>query len=416
MTLVQKAASYGLPDFLACLLNHGASPCAVLKDNTDAPVLLAAYGGHADVLRILLEHKRNVKNGAPAVDLTVSDPHTGETALHMVLQMPQRSAGPAREQGYKESLDLLLNSSLLESELERCINKRDILGNTPLHYATQAWPQAAVRLLLERGANIGLKNKMDETPIERIPPETMEDFLDNFCLTSKNEIHQKDFQLNFKYHFLAPPVDHPQYSEADPEGQEKVKEAALPETESLWYMAQSKEHRHLLKHPVITSFLWMKWQRIRKLFNRNLRLYLLFVTTLTWYIFERFGGVSFRSKPEPSPDGSSADAKLFCSSSLLGKDPSVGFWYGAFLLQALFQLLSLARDWRKDIKESDCKVALQVIRLICQMAAKKRGLFRTLQLYITSVKPRLLLNHITFHVRSAEMMKFAKLTSKCCSM
>ena len=132
------------------------------------------------------------------------------------------------------------------------------------------------------------------------------------------------------------------------------------------------------KHPVITSFLWMKWQRIRKLFNRNLRLYLLFVTTLTWYIFERFGGVSFRSKPEPSPDEGSPEAQLFCSSSLLGKDPSVGFWYGAFLLQALFQLLSLARDWRKDIKESDCKVALQVIRLISQMAAKKRGLFKTL--------------------------------------
>ena len=200
-----------------------------------------------------------------------------------------------------------------------------------------------------------MKNKMDETPIERIPPETMEDFLDNFCLTSKNEIHQKDFQLNFKYHFLAPPVDHPRYTEADPEGQEKVKENALPETESLWYMAQSKNHRHLLRHPVITSFLWMKWQRISKLFNRNLRLYLLFVTTLTWYIFERFGGVSFRSKP-------SLDVEPFCSSSLLGKDPSVGFWFGVFILQSVFQLFLIARDWRRDIKESDYRVALQVNR------------------------------------------------------
>merc|ERR1719516_528704 len=68
----------------------------------------------------------------------------------------------------------------------------------------------------------------------------------------------------------------------------------LPETEPLWYMSQSKKHRHLLKHPVITSFLWLKWQRIRKQFNRNLRLYLLFVSCLTWYILERFGGVSYR--------------------------------------------------------------------------------------------------------------------------
>ena len=83
---------------------------------------------------------------------------------------------------------------------------------------------------------------------------------------------------------------------------------ALPETESLWYMGQSKQHRHLLRcnsrkrrmkrsgfrkrksrklrllprHPVITSFLWFKWERIRPYFNRNLRIYTLFVFLLTW--------------------------------------------------------------------------------------------------------------------------------------
>ena len=50
-----------------------------------------------------------------------------------------------------------------------------------------------------------------------------------------------------------------------------VEEAALPETESLWYMSQSRPHRRLLNHPVIASFLWLKWQRIRGYFNRNLR-------------------------------------------------------------------------------------------------------------------------------------------------
>ena len=64
----------------------------------------------------------------------------------------------------------------------------------------------------------------------------------------------------------------------------------LPETESLWHIGQSKSHRHLLKHPVITSFLWCKWTRIRRFFNRNLRFYLLFVYVLTWYIFDEFGG------------------------------------------------------------------------------------------------------------------------------
>ena len=43
---------------------------------------------------------------------------------------------------------------------------------------------------------------------------------------------------------------------------------ALPETEPLWYMGQSREHRHLLRHPVISSFLWFKWERMRPYFNR----------------------------------------------------------------------------------------------------------------------------------------------------
>ena len=39
------------------------------------------------------------------------------------------------------------------------INVLDRMGNTPLHYATQMWSQSVVRMLLERGANIGMKGR-----------------------------------------------------------------------------------------------------------------------------------------------------------------------------------------------------------------------------------------------------------------
>jgi hypothetical protein len=38
--------------------------------------------------------------------------------------------------------------------------------------------------LLERGANIGMKNRWGEVPINKILPDTMEDFLNSFCLQS----------------------------------------------------------------------------------------------------------------------------------------------------------------------------------------------------------------------------------------
>ena len=64
----------------------------------------------------------------------------------------------------------------------------------------------------------------------------------------------------------------------------------LPETRALELLTKSPDHQHLLKHPVLTSFLSLKWERIHRMYNQNLRMYLLFIYILTWYIFKNFGG------------------------------------------------------------------------------------------------------------------------------
>ena len=362
MTLLQKSCDYGLEKFAEVLLGFGVDANQTSEETKTKPVLFAAYSGHSETLRVLLEHKKECDEKRKAARFDVQEGASKETVLHHVLKMPRKIDGPLRLQGYKECLQLLFEdyNSSVEAELKKIINKKDIEGNSALHYATQNWPQETTRRLLEAGANIGLKNKWDETPISKIRPETMEDFLDDYCLRSKNDVHQEDFELEFNYSFIAPPVDNPYFDETDPEGQEMVENQGYPETETLWYMAQSKGHRHLLKHPVITSFLWLKWQRIRKQFNRNLRLYLLFVTTLTWYIVERFGGVSRRNSPTNSGVNDTGEAVSFCSTSHLGLDKTVGLCYVIFLLQALFQFVLIFRDWRRDLKESDCGIAVQV--------------------------------------------------------
>eukprot|EP00088_Acartia_fossae_P001698 TRINITY_DN10679_c0_g1_i3.p1 TRINITY_DN10679_c0_g1~~TRINITY_DN10679_c0_g1_i3.p1 ORF type:complete len:444 (+),score=69.99 TRINITY_DN10679_c0_g1_i3:1-1332(+) len=57
-------------------------------------------------------------------------------------------------------------------------------------------------------------------------------------------------------------------------------------------MARSKEHRHLLKHPVITSFMRLKWGRISAHYNSNILFYTILVICLTSYIFCTYGGAS----------------------------------------------------------------------------------------------------------------------------
>ena len=60
----------------------------------------------------------------------------------------------------------------------------------------------------------------------------------------------------------------------------------LPEAEPLWYMARLPEHRKLLTHPVISSFLGLKWTRIKRYYYWNLVAYLAFVACLTAYVVQ----------------------------------------------------------------------------------------------------------------------------------
>ena len=273
-TLLQRAATGNLDEFADVLLSEGVDPNYCPEESSAHPVHLAASRGHAEVLTVLKKHK---------ADFTSVKKSTEETVLHRVL---------VRDDEYPiENLQNALNVILSEddetfkSQIDQIINKRDLLGNTPLHYGTQKWPQSVVRRLLERGANIGIKNKWSEIPINKIDPATMESFLDEFCLQSQNDVNQEDFEVTFRYQFLAPPVEvlpaevqgpyADDYNETQKLSEKYgAKKFALPETESLWYMGQSREHRHLLKHPVITSFLWCKWTRIRRFVNRNMRFYM----------------------------------------------------------------------------------------------------------------------------------------------
>ena len=172
------------------------------------------------------------------------------------------------------------------------------------HIAAQMGNETAVRKLLRCEANIGIKNKRMETPITFISPSVMEEFLDE-CLQDHGLITDDTFQLTFKYSFLGPPLNvQPRRKPSCPDdnqiesdalelkgGPSEEDEACeedqgqdLPEAEPLWYLSQSMEHRRLLSHPIITSFLCLKWRRIRPYYYVNLLIYLLFVSCLTSYL------------------------------------------------------------------------------------------------------------------------------------
>merc|ERR1719447_2695394 len=154
-------------------------------------------------------------------------------------------------------------------------------------------------LLLQHGANMGVKNDNGRAPGTRILPETLNQFFDE-CVTSEGIVTDDEFRLTFNYNFLAPPLLDAEVLE-DFEEKKKVSEEeghpgwrteARPETEALWYMSESKQHRALLKHPLISSFLWMKWQRIRSYYYFLLVAYTIFVLLLSALVLFEYGGCS----------------------------------------------------------------------------------------------------------------------------
>uniref|UniRef100_A0A0K2VB98 Transient receptor potential cation channel protein painlesslike [Acyrthosiphon pisum] n=1 Tax=Lepeophtheirus salmonis TaxID=72036 RepID=A0A0K2VB98_LEPSM len=345
MTFIQKSSEYGLPSFVEALLDQGCNPQATLMDNPTIPILLAAAGGQAGVLSVFKAFHLNDEDSCrKRIFSTSKDVFGGENIIHWILKKSQRDRPDA---DYQDCASIILLSKDLDDELSLIINDADELGNVPLHYATQIWGQEVVKRLLELGANIGIINQWGERPIDKILPETLEEFFDESGLQSKYDVTNEDFEITFDYSFLAPPILRQETTKrAEDENHNACEERpVLPETESLWHMSQSKNHRHLLKHPVITSFLWLKWQRIRGYFNRNLRFYLLFVVALTWYIVERFGGLSLRKNV-----GIASNSTSYCSDlSYRDSDQGLSFWFWIFLTHSFIQIFLMIRDWRYEI-------------------------------------------------------------------
>ena len=293
-TLVQACADRGLAGYVSVLLSAGCDPNTFTVTRPVPPLLLACASASPAVVKVMLEHNRvNINNNnSVRVDLSVTDQQFNQTVLHQILRKPKLNLQITEKSGdYETCLDLILNSNMVD--LSSVINKQDSLGNTALHYATQFWDQETVTKLLLLGANIGLRNNLGEAPIYNILPSTMESFLNDHCIKSEGNPTNEDFKVSLHYDFLAPPRENESHVKFAFSGDGRDnKESPPPETDVLWYMARSRDHRHLLKHPVITSFLAMKWSRISVHYNSNMIFFALLVTMLTLYIFTNYAGES----------------------------------------------------------------------------------------------------------------------------
>ena len=289
-TFLQYACDLGMHDIVAFLFGKGVDPNQCSPNNKFPPLIIAAHHGY---YKIIESFKNNVINNYSTASFTVRDGVRCVTALHELVKAESRAHANYEHRDYDRCLSLILDDHTIESKLAiiyPMIDAQDNRGNTPLHLAGQLGNEKAILKILRAGANIGVKNSNGETPIDKIPSKLLHSYLDE-CIHCEGLLVDQDLKLVFSYNFLGPPTSSMMPTEANvasnpliPHRQQLASYDFLPEAEPLWYISQSKRHRELLSHPVISSFLCLKWRKIRPYYWSYAILYLAFVLTVSTYI------------------------------------------------------------------------------------------------------------------------------------
>lgn len=137
-------------------------------------------------------------------------------------------------------------------------------GYTELHFQARYGSPKKVLKLLEEGHTMACRNFYGTMPVEDIDTKTLEKHLDDcvipeFELDSymgkePNDIIKETIDVKLNYKTLVPD---------NQVGQETQKRKKIDEMDVVQMISKSKKHNKLLKHPVIKSFVDLKWVRYR---------------------------------------------------------------------------------------------------------------------------------------------------------
>lgn len=268
-------------------------------DNSDTLLILAVKNGLLTAVEKLLELGAdvNASNQAqhPLTPLKAACIFGKSETLKILLQRPEldlKNAGSflsivVKNYDYKHTdhkgcLDELLKHKGID------VNEHDSIGFSALHYALSRNNEDAVLKLLESGAVIEVENKYHKIALSDANPKILEKHF-NGCITTNGNFFDDNFEIHFDYTNLIP-IHRQSESEGSNVGEES--HANCPdEMATIESIAESKELRQLACHPLITSFLFLKWNRLAYIFYINFILCSLFAVSYVSYILTYYTDV-----------------------------------------------------------------------------------------------------------------------------
>ncbi|KZC06393.1 Transient receptor potential channel pyrexia [Dufourea novaeangliae] len=241
-TPLHLSAEEGSAECTKLLLDAGAA-CEVKTSRGQTPLHLAALSQSAETLDIL------ISNGAKVN----TEDNDGRTPLHAAVAKATRGI---------ELVKILMQAGAV-------INKADKFGYTPLHIAALNESSSTVMMLLSKGADVTAKTRGGISALSfivRRTPDVLPRFisrLDQAISLHDHELGDVDCELRLDFRPLVP--------------------GGRGETDLMLCLVEVGQ-RHVLKHPLCESFLYLKWLRIRKFFLLSLVFHSIFVAFFTAYI------------------------------------------------------------------------------------------------------------------------------------
>ena len=250
--------------FITALLNAGSNPNTVNRLTSQSLLHLTAKTGNTEALKILLQ----VRN----IDVNIKDSYS-RTPLHCLSGV--HSQNKNNSAALQNTINMLLGDSRSDMDKRKMsdLNAVTLNGETPLHIAARIGEKDTILTLLRHGANIMFRTADIKPPIMYIDPTILESYLDECIESNEYSSSQDDYMLTFDYSFLY--LTKQNYLDKN-----KKRE---PEMETLEYLSKKYRFKQLLKHPIISSYLQLKWQKVRLFYLITFLFYSLFLGVLTWH-------------------------------------------------------------------------------------------------------------------------------------
>lgn len=265
LRFLEVAVANGMKDTVEYLLekrvdvNTRSSEAKYLKP----PAFLACSNGYFRILELLLRK--------PELKFDYQKDKTKYTLLHEICQNFAVKVKDNKNVDFQQCFDLVLRDSRCDP------NAEDDLGCSPLHYTVRYKNDCATIALLKKGAYINEESNFGKTPIDEISRATLEKFLDESISTNTTRDKNRQPDIQIDYNFLIAPKRNREIDSADKDG-------FCKEIASLKRISDNEELRSLVTHPVLSSFLFLKWSKLSFLFYTNLALFSIFMAAFIVFI------------------------------------------------------------------------------------------------------------------------------------